>query len=214
MKKVLFSLNGIVMIGALILSACASKASPTASSAGGPPSANGGAGAGFANQPLPLAAQLVVGTFKLEGTANAVDAKEAANLVPLWQSYTQLISSNTADPAQIDAVVSQIQSTMTPQQVQAITAMNLTTQDEFTTMSSLGLGGFRGGANGTLGFGATPRAGGGGGGFSGGGAGGGGTRPTPDATQRAARAQVGNRIPTALMNALISLLQKEAPPSS
>jgi hypothetical protein len=212
MKKVLFSFNGIVMIGALILSACGSKASPTVSSAGGPASANGGAGAGFTNQPLPLAAQLAVGTFKLEGTANAVDANEAANLVPLWQSYTQLISSNPASQTQIDAVVSQIQSTMTPQQVQAITAMNLTTQDEFTTMSSLGLGGFRGGANGTPGFSGTPRAG--GGGYSGGGATGGGARPTPDATQRAARAQVGNRIPTPLITALISLLQKEAPASS
>ena len=87
------------------------------------------------------------------------------------------------------------------------------------------------GANGTPGFSFTPRAGGGGGGgggfFAGGGGGGGGgfavvaaggvpgaggttTRPTPNATQSALRAQYANRIPTALMNALVSYLQKTA----
>jgi hypothetical protein len=102
----------------------------------------------------------------------------------------------------------------------------------FTEMSSLGL--TNGGASGTPGFRFTPRAGGGGGGggggffpggggggFPGGGGGGfpggggaGGTtgsaRPTPNATQNALRAQFANRIPTPLMNALVSYLQKTA----
>jgi hypothetical protein len=110
--------------------------------------------------------------------------------------------------------------------------MKLTRQDMYTEMSSLGL--TNGGANGTPGFSFTPRAGGGttggarggggGGGFAfpGGGGGGGvpgaggagGTtgaaRPTQNATQIALRAQFANRIPTALMNALVSFLQKTA----
>ena len=236
MKKYLVPITAISLVTLLILAACGAKAaaagtSSTGQSANGTPVPNGTPGARNLTQPLPLAEQLVIGTFKLEGTSNAVDAKTAAQLVPLWQAYAQLTSSSTAAQAEIDAVISQIQSTMTPQQVQAITALKLTRQDMVTTMTTLGLSNFGGGANGTPGFRFTPRAGGGGGGggggfggggfaggggFGGGGAGGtgtggtGGTRPTPNATQQALRAQFANRIPTPLMDALISLLQKKA----
>jgi hypothetical protein len=229
MKKVFYPLTLAALILVVVLSACAAKASAstgTTSGSAATPAAGG-------TQPLSLPAQLVIGTLKLEGTANAVDAAEATQLIPLWQAYAQLIGSNTAAQAEIDAVVTQIQSTMTPTQVQAITAMKLTRQDEFSTMSSLGLtNGF--GANGTPGAQRTPRAGGftggggfgggndgggfaGGGGFGGGGFGGGAggtgsgtSRPTANPTQLAVRAQFANRIPTPLMNALISLLQKRA----
>jgi hypothetical protein len=240
MKKIMFSLTLLSLAIVLALVACAGKAATSSTS--GTPSNGGGSADGTpvpganTSRPLPLIEQLLVGTFKLEGTANAVDANEAASLIPLWQAYAQLTSSNTAAQAEIDAVVSQIQSTMTPQQTQAITAMKLTRQDMFTTTSALGLASF--GANGTPGFNGTPRArgtggfggggfGGGGGGFGGGGFGGGGggfgggfgggaggasaTRsPSEIATLQAARASFANRIPTPLMNALISLLQKRA----
>ena len=239
-KKFVLPLAAVIVVLAIVLVACGSKSgtsTPQASGAGNV-AANGTPGARNLTQPLPLAEQYVIGTFKLEGTSNAVDAKTAAALVPLWQAYSQLTSSNTAAQAEIDAVISQIQTTMTPQQIQAITAMKLTRQDMFTTMSSLGLtNGFGGGANGTPGFSGTPGAGGfggfrgggggggggftggggggggftGGGGFAGGGAGGtGGTRPTANPTQVALRAQFANRIPSNLMNALITLLQKKA----
>ena len=113
--------------------------------------ANGTPAARNLTQPLPLAESLLIGTLKLQGTGNAVNATQAAALVPLWQAYAQLTSSNTAAQAEIDAVVSQIQTTMTPAQVQAITAMKLTRQDMLTEMSSLGLTN-NGGANGTPGF--------------------------------------------------------------
>ena len=224
-KKFIFPLASVIVILVMVLVACGTKTSSTTAQTGGSgtPVANGTPGArNFGTQPLPPAESLLIGTFKLQGTANAINATQAASLIPLWQAYAQLTSSNTAAQAEIDSVVSQIQSTMTPQQVQAITAMKLTRQDLFSTMSNLGLSsGF--GGNGT----GTPRAssgggggggffpgGGGGGGFPGGGGGGGGTgsttRPTPNATQQALRAQFANRIPTALMNALVSYLQKTA----
>jgi hypothetical protein len=226
MKKYLFPLTVITLALALILVACGAKTSTSGSS--GNSSSNGNSSTRNLNQPLPLAEQLLVGTFRLEGTSNAVDAKTAATLIPLWQTYSQLTSSNTAAQAEIDAVISQIQQTMTPQQVKAITAMKLTRQDLSTTMSSLGLTTF--GANGTPEPNSTPGTrsgfpggsgrfsggggfpgGGGGGGFPGGGTGGtGGTRPTPNPTFQAARTQFANRIPTPLMNALIDLLQKKA----
>ena len=239
-KKFLLPLAAVILVLAIVLVACGAKATATTTAVVGTGgsggfAANGTPGARNLTQPLPVAESLLIGTLKLQTTSNAVDAKTAAALVPLWQAYAQLTSSNTAAQAEIDAVVSQIQSSMTPAQIQAITAMKLTRQDMFTEMSSLGLTN-GGGANGTPGFRFTPgaggggRGGGGGGGFfPGGGAGGGGggvpgagggggvpgaggntTRPTQNPTQIALRAQFANRIPTALMDALVSYLQKTA----
>ncbi len=222
-KKFVIPLTAVIFVLAIVLVACGAKSSSTTTTGGttGGVSANGTPGAAILTQPLPLAESLLIGTFKLQGTSNAINATQAAALVPLWQAYAQLTSSNTAAQAEIDAVVSQIQQTMTPAQAQAITALKLTRQDLYTEMSSLGL--TNGGASGTPGFTGTPRAGagGGGGGFFPGGGGGGGipgaggttgttARPTPNATTIALQAQYANRIPTTLLNALIALLQKTA----
>jgi hypothetical protein len=172
--------------------------------------------------PLPLAMQLVVGTFKLEGTDKAVTAEEAAKLIPLWQVYKDLSVSTSAAQEEIDGLASQIQETMTPEQVQAITDMKLTRREIFQTMQDLGIAS----ANRPTTSG-TPRAGGGGGGFPGGGPGGppvgGGGQgfnngqnlsPAQIATLQARRSQNGgsgqfNRIPPALYDALIKLLQSK-----
>jgi hypothetical protein len=231
MKKMLFPLT---LILALVLAACGSASTSSASTGS---SSSGSGNAGSANQTLSKPAQLLVGTLKLEGTANAVDATEAASLLPLWQAYSQLINSNTAAQAEIDAVVAQIQDAMTKDQVQAITAMKLTRQDEMTLMGSLGMapgmggsgasstpnassgvagGGFPGGgatgaggppAAGAPGAGG-PSAGGGDPGFGGGFAGGQ-PRSTQVGTQTAPRVNSGGINPM-LLNALIDLLQKRA----
>jgi hypothetical protein len=177
------------------------------------------------NAPLPLAMQLVVGTFKLEGTDKAVTAEEAAKLIPLWQVYKDLSVSTSAAQEEIDGLASQIQETMTPEQVQAITDMKLTRREIFQTMQDLGIES----ANRPTTSG-TPRAGGGqgGGNFPGGGPGGppggGGGQgfnngqnlsPAQIATLQAQRSQNGgsggqsNRIPPALYDALIKLLQSK-----
>jgi hypothetical protein len=111
----------------LILTACGSSQTPQA---------------GPANQDrtLPLATQLIVGTFKLDGTAQAVTAEQAKELLPMWQVYQDLLTSDNAAQEEIDGLVSQIQDTMTAEQTQAITAMNLTQRDIFTLMEERGLG--------------------------------------------------------------------------
>jgi len=231
-KKFVLPLAAVTVALAIILVACGAKANATTITGHTEAAAaNGTPAAANLTQPLPLAESLLVGTFKLQGTSNAINATQAAALVPLWQAYAQLTSSTSSAQAEVDAVVTQIQQTMTPAQVQAITAMKLTRQDMMTEMSSLGV--TNGGASGTPGFSFTPRPGGGTGGAARGGGGGGGgffaggggdvpggggvpgaggttTRPTQNATQIALRAQYANRIPTALMNALISFLQKTA----
>jgi hypothetical protein len=78
---------------------------------------------------LPVETQLVLGTLKLEGIAQAVDSATAAQLLPLYTLLEQLDTSGTAAQAELDAVLEQLQSSMTADQIQAIAAMKLTQAD-------------------------------------------------------------------------------------
>ena len=205
----------IVTIFALVLTACGSGASALGQNNGNNTST-----------PLPESAKLLIGTLKLDGTPQAVTAKQAAQLIPLWQLLKSLETSSTTASQEVDATVQQIQSTMTAAQLQAIDGMNLTRRDEFTTLQQMGLasanasgtpapGGRTQGQGGGGGF---DRGGFGGGGFGGGGNPGGGGQgarnfnPSQIATAQAARAAGGgaNRISPALIDALIQFLQKKA----
>ena len=186
---------------------------------------------------LPLASKLVMGTFKLTGANLTITPKEANDLLPLWQVYHELSTSDTAAPEEIDALVAQIQETMTPGQIQAINGMNLTQRDVFTFMREQGISfgngtGTRTGqgnsTNGTQNQGNNRRFQGGGnfppGGFGGGGGpaggfggggGGQGFSPQQIATAQARRAANGGnfrstRAPAPLVEALIKMLQQKA----
>jgi hypothetical protein len=86
---------------------------------------------------LSLEGQMLVGTLKLETTDFAVSSEQASELLPLWETLQSLASSDTAAPAEIEAVVDQIKSTMTSQQISSITAMNLSSQDLLTAMAGV-----------------------------------------------------------------------------
>jgi hypothetical protein len=209
----------------LALTACSS-----ASTAANPASSsqNGAAAGG-----LPAATQLAIGTLKLEDTDQAVTAEQATELLPLWQTLQVLYDSDTAAEQEIEALTTQIQETMTTEQTEAITAMNLTRQDMMTVLQEQGLtmgGGTQSGTternSGGAGFGP-----GGGvppdGGFPGGGPGAGpgtgfgggqgsGLSPDQIATAQALRSESGgggfgslSRIPTPLIQAIIQLLQEK-----
>ena len=208
----------ILMVLMLTLTACGAASNGTQQAA---PNPQGGS--------LPIQEQILIGTFKLEGTPQAVTAQQAAQLIPLWQVYKDLSSSDTAAQEEIDGLIQQIQDTMTPEQMQAITAMNITRQDMFTVMQDQGITQGRGQGNSNRsnsqnsnGGGFAPPEGGPPGGFGGGepgrfpgggnGQGGGSFTPEQMATAQAARAQGGgfNRIPTGLIDALVQFLQKKA----
>lgn len=78
---------------------------------------------------LTSAAELLVGTLRLEGTEHEIDAATAAELLPLWKAYRALLLSDTTVEAELTALEKQIRETMQPAQVQAIEAMGLTTAD-------------------------------------------------------------------------------------
>ncbi len=120
----------LLLILTLILTAC----SGNAPSAAGGPAANapGGGATGSLSAPM----QVAIGTIKLDGSENAVTAEQARELLPLWETLQVLESSDTAATEEKEALVSQIQETMTQEQTQAITTLNLSRQDMFSMMQS------------------------------------------------------------------------------
>ena len=122
MKKLIFVTIVISLI--LALTACGSTQSSNA--------------AATTSITLSLEGQLLVGTFKLENTTLAISSKQASTLLPLWETLESLASSNTAATQEIDAVVSQIENSMSTQQVSSITAMKLTQQDLAATAIDTG----------------------------------------------------------------------------
>ena len=71
---------------------------------------------------------MAVGTLKLEGSGEAIDAQTAAELLPLWQAVNSLGNSDTTSAVEMQAIYKQIQETMSAAQVQAIAKMQVTSQ--------------------------------------------------------------------------------------
>jgi hypothetical protein len=147
----------ILSILAMALTACgASAGSSQINTSGGSSASNPGSSNSSTPEPInvtptagPSALQLAAGIIKLDGTSNAVNAQQAAQLLPLWQSLQQIettsatqqagsqgtpqvtpgVRPNSAMMQQVQAQFVLIQNAMTPAQIQAITAMNLNRQD-------------------------------------------------------------------------------------
>ena len=197
-----------IILMAMVLSACG-----TASAAN--QSATTSKAKSFAGQ-----TEMIVSIFKLEGTDQAVTAKQASELLPLWEVIKTLSSSDTAAQAEIDAAARQIKETLTPSQLQAITAMKLTDQDVQTfeqsvnsnTFLSSGKKSSSSSGKSNSGFGGPPDGGGPGGDALGGVLTGvsqlGSTTSSTKSAQTSA--VVSNQIPSALLDAMIQLMKNRA----
>jgi len=75
-----------------------------------------------------VSSQIAIGTLTLEDTPQVVTKEQAQELLPLWQMLQALQQSGTAAQVEIDAVVNQIQTAMTPDQLAAIKDMRLTAE--------------------------------------------------------------------------------------
>jgi hypothetical protein len=228
-KIIVFTLLSIF---ALVLTACGASAGSTQSnsSSSNGSSSDTGSSTGSSN-PAPVsgtpasgpsALQLAAGMLKLDGTSNAVTAQQAAQLLPLWQSLQQIESTpvaqgtpqvqgtgtpggrfNSAMMQQMNTQITSIQNAMTPAQIQAITAMNLSMQDIFTVFQQAGItmtgpgqgGGFRQNGGTFTPPQGTPRA------YSG----------TPGAFQgNGGRRGFGNFLPSSVVDGIVQYLQKKA----
>ncbi|MEI7988731.1 MAG: hypothetical protein WCI88_06805 [Chloroflexota bacterium] len=88
---------------------------------------------------LPVSTQLILGTVKLQDTQNALTEKQAAQLLPLWKGVRTLSKSDTAAQEEKDSLWSQIQETMTAEQIQAIIAMKISRKDFGVVPQKLGI---------------------------------------------------------------------------
>ncbi len=87
----------------------------------------------------PIEQKLAIGTLKLEGTANAVTADEAAELLPLWKAVKSMSTGSNTSTEEMNALYEQIQGTMTAEQVQAIKDLELTMEDTQALMKEFGV---------------------------------------------------------------------------
>jgi hypothetical protein len=94
--------------------------------------------------------QLALGPLMLDGTPDAISPAQAAELLPLWQALQSLTASGTSATAETNAVLAQIEATLTPAQISAIREMRLAQTQMQTWMSANGIVvGAGGGGSGT-----------------------------------------------------------------
>jgi hypothetical protein len=77
--------------------------------------------------------KLGVGILSLEGTDLSITSDQAALLLPLWQAVQSLGSDKNAASAEIAALYTQIQGTLTPEQLAQIEQLTWT-QDELASL--------------------------------------------------------------------------------
>ena len=143
----------IPLITMLFLSAYANRATADTVSTTATPAATLDASCG---NTASAEQQLLLGTIKLQGTSLAVTKEQATTLLPLWKQIQTLrpsmapaqgqgnataqpTNSNASNQDQITALVNQIQSAMTSDQLTAIAAMKITPQSATTLMQALGI---------------------------------------------------------------------------
>ena len=142
MKKLGVVIVGLVMV--FVLVACGSDTARDESTQGvessgvdvtisGTPSHERG------TQALQDNVQLMVGTFLLEDTEEAVASEQAAELVILWKAFRSLSSSDNVALEEMDGLVKQIRETMTPEQLETIAGMELSLEDMFSMAEELGI---------------------------------------------------------------------------
>ena len=130
---------GIMLALALALAGCGGAGTPTASTGSAPAVAAGtaaatGAPADYSSaalpasyeNALPASTQLALGILRLEGAPQAVTPAQAKTLLPLWQAFQGRALQNQGEQ---NAVLKQIEGTLTAEQVKAIAAMQLTQDD-------------------------------------------------------------------------------------
>jgi uncharacterized membrane protein len=190
----------IIILIALILTACGTAANANQS-------ATTSKTKSFAGQ-----AELIVGIIKLEGTDQALTTKQASELLPLWEVMKVLANSDTSAQVEIDAAFREVNETLTPAQLQAIKTMKLTAQDVSAFEQGLTTA-----VQSSSKSSSSSNSGGGFGGPDGGGPGGdelgaivAGVSQTSTSSTLTTQVSSGasSQVPTALINALIKVLQK------
>jgi hypothetical protein len=128
----------LLLLFALALSACSGQATPA-------PALNSAESYVSPNLDttyegaLSVRNQLALGTLELDGTPNALTAEQAQTLLPLWQALLSTQQSGAAAQAEVNALLEQIESNLTTEQLAAIKAMQLIQTDMQTWATANGV---------------------------------------------------------------------------
>ena len=131
---------GVAVVLLLTLAGCAGAKAPAVSTGATPAVASVGSAAAAGNaadytssalpasyeNALPASTQLALGILRLEGTSQAVTSAQAKTLLPLWQAFQGSALQNQTEQ---NAVLKQIEGSLTAEQVKAIAALRLTNDD-------------------------------------------------------------------------------------
>jgi hypothetical protein len=112
----------------VILSACTSLSLPFASTSANPTSAAN------TTQSV-IASKLGPGILSLEGTSQAITAEQASNLLFLWKGVKCLAANQNSSKIELAALYTQIEQSLTADQVQAISQLGLT-QTELSALQA------------------------------------------------------------------------------
>ncbi len=88
---------------------------------------------------LPTLSKLVVGTYKLIDSSTPVTQAQAKELVILWKAYKELQTRDSKAQQEVTDLLTQINSSLSTDQIAAIDAMNLSTRDVMSLVQELGV---------------------------------------------------------------------------
>ncbi len=139
MKRVIYLTTAVIFLAALALAGCAPKSAQGTNPGAGPGGPNMAPLTQDYENALPVLNQLVVGTFKLEDTDQAINAEQAAVLLTLWKGYRGMSGGSSFSPVEMQALLKQIRGKMTEEQLKAIAAMQLARDDMMQLMQERGI---------------------------------------------------------------------------
>ena len=191
MKKIFLPL---VFLFALLLASCSGTAAPA--------STNSSDLYVSPNLPvdyedaLAVRNQLALGTLELIQPASVISAEQAQTLLPLWQALRSTQQAGGTAQAEVNALLTQIEAAMNPEQLQSIASMKLTFTDmqEWATANGITMGSGGGSPGQGSGMSAEARA----------------TKQAAEGVTSSSGGS-GSKLPTALMDAVILSLQAQVP---
>ncbi|MCI0519609.1 MAG: hypothetical protein L0Z70_05060 [Chloroflexi bacterium] len=139
MKK---NLSILLLLLALALSACSGKTTPAPAITVAESYLSPNLDTGY-EEALSARNQLALGTLELNGTPHSITVEQAGILLPLWQALLSTQKSGAAAQAEVNALLEQIESSMTGDQLAAIKAMQLNQTDlrDWASANGITLGG-------------------------------------------------------------------------
>jgi len=99
----------------------------------------GASGALVVEEELGIKNLLLMGLYGLQDTDHPLSAEQASALATLWQAYKSVALSSTSATAETEALITQMQSQLTGDQIAEINSMDLGPDDLQTFYTSLGI---------------------------------------------------------------------------